>query len=148
MIDPTVLGAAITGGAALVGTGAGLWLGRRQRRAGLADVETAIAERLMTRMDKELADALADVDRLRIEVADLRRRLEERDARVEELRGERDEARAEVRHLRTALAAREAELTAKQAEVDDLKSLVAHGLAANGTTLVTGSAATYGEPGT
>jgi len=125
-VDPTVLSAAITGGAALAGTGAGLWLGRRHRRAQLVDLETGIAERLMTRMDKELADALADVDRLRTEVADLRRRLEERDARVEELRGERDEARAECRRLRTALAAREAELAAKQAEVDDLKALVIH----------------------
>jgi chromosome segregation ATPase len=125
-MDPAVIAA----GAALVGTGAGLLVGRRQRRAQLADLETAIAERLLKRLDEELADALADVDRLRTEVADLRRRLEERDALVEELRGERDHARAEVAIVRTQLAAKEAALAAALAEVDHLTALVAHGQAA------------------
>lgn len=133
-VDPAVAAAAVAAVAGLAGTGSGLWVGRRQRRAGLADLETAIAERLMTRLDKELADALVDVDQLRGEVADLRRRLEERDVRERELRaeletvrGERDQARAEAGQLRTQLAAKEAELSARVAEVDDLKGLVAHG---------------------
>lgn len=133
-MDPTVIAAAVTAAAGLLGTGAGLWLGRRQRRAGLADLETTIAERLMVRMDKELADALQDVDRLRTEVAQLRARLDERAARERELladlaavRAERDQAVMEVAQLRTQLAAREAELAARVAEVEDLKGLVAHG---------------------
>lgn len=136
--DPVVLGSAITAGSALAGTAAGLWLGRRQRRAGLADLETNIAERLMTRMDKELADALADVDRLRDEVRDLRTRLDERAARERELlaelatsRGERDQARGEVSQLAAQLAAKQAELAAALREVDDLKSLITHGQAAS-----------------
>jgi chromosome segregation ATPase len=136
-MDPAVLSAAIAGGAGLFGTGAGLLVGRRQRRAQLADLETAIAERLLKRLDEELKDALADVDRLRTEVAHLRRRLEERDALVEELRGERDHARAEVATLRTQLAAKEAALAGAMAEVDHLKALVAHGQAAAAGATVT-----------
>lgn len=135
--DPAAIGTTITAGSALAGTLAGLWLGRRQRRAGLADLETSIAERLMTRMDKELADALADVDRLRTEVAGLRQRLDAQAARERELRaelatvrGERDQARGEAGQLRAQLAAREAELAARVAEVADLTSLIAHGQAA------------------
>lgn len=132
-MDPAVIAALIGAPAALLGTGSGLVLGRRQRRAGLADLETSIAERLMLRMDKELADALADVDRLRSEVAALRRHLGERDARVEELRTERDAARAEMARLQTALTVKEAELAAKQSEVEHLAALVAHGQVVSGT---------------
>ncbi|MFG2054760.1 hypothetical protein ACGFI9_12085 [Micromonospora sp. NPDC048930] len=135
--DPAVVGTTITAGSALAGTLSGLWLGRRQRRATLADLETNIAERLMIRMDKELADALADVDRLRTEVDGLRKRLDAQEARERELlaelatvRGERDRARGEATQLRAQLAAKEAELAARVAEVTDLKSLIAHGQAA------------------
>lgn len=129
-MDPALTAALVPAVAGLLGSGAGLWVGRRQRRAGLADLETQIAERLMTRLDMQLAAALADVDRLRTEVAGLRRRLEERDALVEALRGERDQARAETADVRAQLTAAQAELTAAMREVEDLKTLVAHGQSA------------------
>jgi chromosome segregation ATPase len=129
-VDPTLTAALVPAVAGLIGTSAGLWVGRRQRRASLADLETQIAERLLKHLDERLRAALADVDRLRTEVAGLRRRLEERDALVEELRGERDQARAAVADVRAQLTAKEAELAAALREVDDLKALVAHGQSA------------------
>lgn len=141
-MDPTVLGALVTTGAAMVGGTSGWVVGRTRRTAEVAKIraeadaakELATAHRAdgMESLAATVADLSEEVRRLRAEhaqldqrnrelgaeVAHLRTRLESHDVNEQRLIGENA-------RLRELLATREAELAAATAEVERLRAVVA-----------------------
>ncbi|MET8147610.1 hypothetical protein ACIBSW_06755 [Actinoplanes sp. NPDC049668] len=102
---------------ALLGTLAGVLVGRRQRRA-TADLSEAQADeiteriygRIVERLETEVARLTAQVGSLEQRVAALDEALRHRTAELDRVTSERDRALAELAELRTQLQARTDEL--------------------------------------
>lgn len=128
---------ALVGGA---GAAAGHWLSRRQRAAGVeetearteeieartADIATQVYERVVSRLEDELAKAEAGRAELLARIEHLEQQLSRRDAREQEYARDLAEVRRERDDLRTELAAANATIASSRAEIDRLSGLTQH----------------------
>lgn len=124
-MDPGVLAAIVGGGTGLLGTFAGLLVGRRQRSATVELTEEQ-AEQIRASVWKQINDELRDeLRRLRERVTDLETRLASLDLAHREQSAELAATQAERDALRTQLAVAQAALAEREREIGDLKATVA-----------------------